>query len=102
MKIRLAAVLAIFPLAACAGLADRVPPNALVRDQATAVQIGRASCLKQGFPKLKGHWWATYDDGVWEVLFQTPSSRGLGPDEQVQVAALDGKPGGCSIIVRTD
>jgi hypothetical protein len=102
MDIRQALLVAAAPLAACAGLTVRLPPNALVRDEAAAVEIGRAGCLKQGFPSAKGHWWATYDDGVWDVLFQRPESRGLGPDYEVKVAVSDGKAGSCSIIIPGD
>lgn len=102
MKAGWVIVAAILPLAACAGLSVRLPPTAIIRSQTAAIEIGRARCLKQGLPSPKGHWWADYDDGVWAVLFERPQSRGLGPGYEIQVSALDGRPGDCSIIVPGD
>jgi hypothetical protein len=105
MRLGWAVLVAAIPLCACASPSETPPPNALVKDAATAIEIGMKGCeaqRKSDKAENVTNWRARYGGGSWEIRGGDQWSPNVFPDcfyFQITVDAETGKVSDCTECV---
>ena len=93
---------AMMTMTACASASEVARPGDLVKDEATAIRIGRDACRPADDAFIQEPWRAKLQRGVWHVWLWAPGSGHWGPTYQTNVTAADGKSDGCELRVTAD